>query len=1025
MARLSVRADSGVGSITLSPSGRDVALASRSGLYVLDLQSPFTPPRWLPLFSAWEVANCQWCPHPQRPTWVISTCNHKAVVWNVALPSDKAVEYELRGHRRTVTDVNFSPSRPDLVATCSIDTTINVWDLRSPSKPRQTFADFVAGASRARLSAVDPNLLCSSHDNRLVLWDRRMNNRPLMNFRAHDGKINSLRLYGHNGKREVITGSTDRTVKLWDLMGEAEEKPVIEFKTKFPVWRVVESPQGSGILVVPLRGGGNRVSIIDLSTVPPGEHEWPETVAEFGGHGAPVREALWRRSNTEEGYDVLTWSRDCHLRLWDFGKAPGASHLDPAPKRDQSYHSESHEIYRGGHETRGYCRLPAFAGMSKNANAQLDWIAGVQLKSPANSHPPRLSRSATSTSIQLASRRGADFARFSREVTLVSSKFPNVRFEAVDVIAGVCTLTLRGPWGANGSLVGLRVQVIAPPEYPWVPLKCAIEEDPAIPAAVFANMDAFLETTLSELASRGQPAFELCLRYLMGETISLDSIESLDDAIGSSNEEISEEEDDDEIEEIAVDAFASDDSTSDIDITSPKPAKPAIDSTPLPKNCGCVWSPSGVLVCFFNHQSAQKARGPLPLDRIFAASDSDNDSYGSDSENSFMEATSGWSVTAARLTAKPLNHALGVTSDSVSAGVSSGNSTEPEHFVVLQDMKHLMPCRPDIAGEYRLEFGGDPCELATHNAKVAEKYGRHEDSYFWKLLEKFLVTDRSFGGVTYDWSEHPFGSRGLLRDVALHLEKKQNFQLLAGLACVIALYHKLDFSFEESREETTETLFRLETGWDRSVRANIVAHRRANSREGAVLSPWQSVNGRSGPYAGEFQGSEASGASSASPMSQSASSLNLLSQPLQQQQSVQGSSKHALISLQLRTDKSFDYEYFDDSTKTDGYIDWVPSVMRYRQIYAAMLTSWNLHIQRLEQLKFNNAELPGLTNDTEHRICTDARRATCLLCERPARTQVAVCGACSHVMHRQCAEQWWKTASECPSGCGCYCLDDL
>lgn len=1024
MARLSVRADNGVGSITLSPSGRDVALASRSGLYVLDLQSPFTPPRWLPLFSAWEVANCQWCPHPQRPTWVMSTCNHKAVVWNLALPSDRAVEYELRGHRRTVTDVNFSPNKPDLVATCSIDTTINIWDLRSPSGPKQTFADFVAGASRARLSAFDPHLIYSSHDNRLVLWDDRMNNRPLLNFVAHDGKINSLRFYDYNGKPEVITGSTDRSVKLWDLTGAAKEEPVIELRTAFPVWRVVEAPKSSGVLVVPLRGGENRVFAIDMSTIPHGKHSWPDVVQEFGGHEAPVREALWRRCNTEQGYDVVTWSRDGHLRLLDFGKAPGAKDLGPPPRRDYSFHLEPQGTHKNFQENRGCYRLPVFTRPLKNANAQLDWIAGVQLKSPAgSSFPPPLNRSATSTSLSLASRRGPDYARFSREVTLVSSKFPNIRFESVDVAAGLCTLTLRGPWGSNDAMVGLRVQVTAPPEYPWVPLKCDIEEDPSVPAAVFANIDAFLETSMSELASRGQPAFEVCLRYLMGESVSLDNIEDLDDAIDSTDEDISEEL---EADEDSAEEALSDDSDSDIDMSSPMPGKPAIDSTPLPKNCGCVWSASGVLVCFFNRQVSQRDRGPMPLDRIFAGSDSDSDSYGSDSEGSFLDTNPGpnWSVTAARLTAKSLNRVSGATSDNLSTEFPSENDKEAEHIVWLQDMKHLMPCRPDIASEYRTEFGGDPCELATHNAAVAEKYDRHEDSYFWRLLERFLITDRSFGGVTYDWSEHPFGSRGLLKDIALHLEKKQNYQLLAGLACIIALYHKPDITSAQPMEETTETLYRLEMGWDGTVQTNMVAHRKSGPRDGAVLSPWQSAGDKGAALCTGRHNSEVSGISPGT-MSMSGSSLNLLSQPSSPPTQVGPSSKFSEVSVQIRTDKSFDYEYFDDNSNTDGYIDWVPSVIHYRRLYAAMLAAWNLDIKRLEQLKFNNAELTIRVPDADHRIWADARRATCLLCERPARTQVAVCGVCSHVMHRQCAEQWWKTASECPSGCGCYCLDDL
>lgn len=45
-----------VGSISISPSSRDVCLASRKGLYILDLANLNNAPRFVPQGGAWQIA---------------------------------------------------------------------------------------------------------------------------------------------------------------------------------------------------------------------------------------------------------------------------------------------------------------------------------------------------------------------------------------------------------------------------------------------------------------------------------------------------------------------------------------------------------------------------------------------------------------------------------------------------------------------------------------------------------------------------------------------------------------------------------------------------------------------------------------------------------------------------------------------------------------------------------------------------------------------------------------------------------
>jgi hypothetical protein len=62
-----------VGSMSLSPANRDVVLAARKGLFILDLENPYDQPRFLPHLTTWVPADVQWNPHPARANWVAST----------------------------------------------------------------------------------------------------------------------------------------------------------------------------------------------------------------------------------------------------------------------------------------------------------------------------------------------------------------------------------------------------------------------------------------------------------------------------------------------------------------------------------------------------------------------------------------------------------------------------------------------------------------------------------------------------------------------------------------------------------------------------------------------------------------------------------------------------------------------------------------------------------------------------------------------------------------------------------------
>ena len=316
----SFRLDKPVGSASISPCGRDVVLASRQGLHIIDLDSPWSPPRHLAHHTPWEVADVQWSPFAARDYWVVSTSNQKALVWNLALANaQSSVEHVLHGHSRAITDINFSAHYPDILATCAVDSFVHCWDLRHPSRPAMTFCDWFAGATQVKWNRQNPHILASSHDKFLRIWDDRKGAYPLRSIEAHATKI-----YGVDWSRTEITNlvtcSLDRTIKVWDYVKEKNEPDRVLY-TPFPVWRARHTPFGFGLLAMPQRGD-HDLHLYDrrFDAVSDDEHT-VAAVHRFDGHDDQVKEFLWRhRGNVTENIDdrefqLVSWGTDRILRL--------------------------------------------------------------------------------------------------------------------------------------------------------------------------------------------------------------------------------------------------------------------------------------------------------------------------------------------------------------------------------------------------------------------------------------------------------------------------------------------------------------------------------------------------------------------------------------------------------------------------------------------------------------------------------------------------------------------------------------
>ncbi|KAJ3320791.1 hypothetical protein HDV06_004802 [Boothiomyces sp. JEL0866] len=311
---ISVPFEHPVTSLSISPLGTDAVLAAKRGLYIIDLERPFQQPKMFQHVSKWDVADVYWNPHLVRSNWIASTSNQKALVWNIERCNSGAspVEFVLNKHLRAISDIHWSPFFPDLLASCSYDAYVHLWDLRTkPDKPSISFCGWNAGASQVKFNRVNEHLLASSHDTDIRIWDTRKGSAPVTLITAHMTKIYGID-WSISQENEILSCSQDKLVKIWHINQSRTCQATIE--TSSPCWRARYTPFGNGIVTMPQRKDNNLYLWNRDNTRAP--------IYTFTGHKDVPTEFVWRYNrdssfhHVDQDFQLVTWSKDMHLRLW-------------------------------------------------------------------------------------------------------------------------------------------------------------------------------------------------------------------------------------------------------------------------------------------------------------------------------------------------------------------------------------------------------------------------------------------------------------------------------------------------------------------------------------------------------------------------------------------------------------------------------------------------------------------------------------------------------------------------------------
>uniref|UniRef100_A0A3B5BGE8 WD repeat domain 59 n=1 Tax=Stegastes partitus TaxID=144197 RepID=A0A3B5BGE8_9TELE len=259
-------------------------LCRRRFLYMVNLEAPSEPPKKIGRHSKWDVGTVQWNPHRTEAHVFAASSNQRVDLYSWRDGCGEA-HTSLQGHTRVISDLDWSWFEPELLVTSSVDTYIYIWDTRDTRKPTVALSA-VAGASQVKWNRKNQNLLASSHDGDVRIWDRRKPNTAAEYVAAHLSKIHGLDWHPDN-EFILATSSQDNSVRFWDYRQPRKYLNILSCQV--PVWKARYTPFSNGLVTVMVPQLRRENSLLLWSTL-----DLNSPVHAFVGHDDVVLEFQWR-----------------------------------------------------------------------------------------------------------------------------------------------------------------------------------------------------------------------------------------------------------------------------------------------------------------------------------------------------------------------------------------------------------------------------------------------------------------------------------------------------------------------------------------------------------------------------------------------------------------------------------------------------------------------------------------------------------------------------------------------------------
>ncbi|KAJ9180728.1 hypothetical protein P3X46_008940 [Hevea brasiliensis] len=180
---------------------------------------------WSPRVTGRLVSgDCKNCIHLWEPT--------SGATWNVGSAS-------FIGHSASVEDLQWSPTEDEVFASCSVDGSIAIWDIRLGKSPAISFKAHNADVNVISWNRLASVMLASGSDDgtfsirdlRLLSQNQEEDKSVVAHFQYYKQPVTSIEWSPHEASVLAVS-SSDNQLTIWDLSLEKDEEEEAEFRAK-------------------------------------------------------------------------------------------------------------------------------------------------------------------------------------------------------------------------------------------------------------------------------------------------------------------------------------------------------------------------------------------------------------------------------------------------------------------------------------------------------------------------------------------------------------------------------------------------------------------------------------------------------------------------------------------------------------------------------------------------------------------------------------------------------------------------
>ncbi|MBN3299255.1 GRWD1 protein, partial [Amia calva] len=153
-------------------------------------------------------------------------CNKNIHLWEPKEGGAWSVDQRpFTGHTHSVEDLQWSPTEATVFASCSVDASIRIWDVRAPPSRACMLTANQAHASDVNViswNRTEPFLLSGGDDGVLNIWDLRQfkSGSPVASFKQHSAPVTSVQ-WSPADPSVFAAAAADDVVSQWDLSVES------------------------------------------------------------------------------------------------------------------------------------------------------------------------------------------------------------------------------------------------------------------------------------------------------------------------------------------------------------------------------------------------------------------------------------------------------------------------------------------------------------------------------------------------------------------------------------------------------------------------------------------------------------------------------------------------------------------------------------------------------------------------------------------------------------------------------------